>query len=200
VPGVLPSVIPYRVAPGRLAVSRAIGDAEAKLNKFNGKAKVVIAKPDIYTLRVEDDLDFVVLCSDGVFDKMSNQEVTNVVWKSIKTDESLHLDCEKAVKNIIKISLDKRSTDNITAVVIAFNNKIPKDMEIKERTSRNMNLTLKSHKKLVNVKNKNPSSRVLTNQGARKVPLKFVKKKNVVLPEIASSLIKGITSPYFKPY
>lgn len=199
-PGVLPSVIPYRVVPGRLAVSRAIGDVEAKLNKFNGKSKVVIAKPDIYKLTVEDNLDFLVLCSDGVFDKLSNQEVTNTVWKSLRASESLHSQCEKAVKNIIQISLDKRSTDNITAVVILFSDKISKEIEIKEQTLRNMNLTLRSHKKLLNVKHKNPFSRVLTNQGVRKGPLKFIKKKDVMLPEIASPSIRRIASTYCNPY
>ena len=36
---------PVRVFPGRLSVSRAFGNIEAKLPHFNGKPNVLIATP-----------------------------------------------------------------------------------------------------------------------------------------------------------
>lgn len=41
---------PHRVLPGRLAVSRTMGDAEAKLPKYGGLPNVISAEPDIFTL------------------------------------------------------------------------------------------------------------------------------------------------------
>ena len=38
---------PHRVLPGRLSVSRAIGDAHAKLKELGGNPLVVIPTPDI---------------------------------------------------------------------------------------------------------------------------------------------------------
>lgn len=38
---------PHRVLPGRLSVSRALGDAHAKLTQLGGNPKIVIATPDI---------------------------------------------------------------------------------------------------------------------------------------------------------
>jgi serine/threonine protein phosphatase PrpC len=38
---------PHRVLPGRLSVSRAIGDAHAKLKPLGGNPHVVIATPEI---------------------------------------------------------------------------------------------------------------------------------------------------------
>ena len=38
---------PYRVFPGKLSVSRTIGDADAKLTKFGGNPNCVICHPDI---------------------------------------------------------------------------------------------------------------------------------------------------------
>lgn len=38
---------PHRVIPGRLSVSRAIGDAHAKLKKLNGNPNVIISEPEI---------------------------------------------------------------------------------------------------------------------------------------------------------
>ena len=38
---------PKRIFPGRLAVSRAFGDIEAKLKRFGGVEGVLIAEPEI---------------------------------------------------------------------------------------------------------------------------------------------------------
>jgi len=43
---------PKRVFPGRLSVSRAFGDVDAKLEHFGGKQGVVIAEPDITIINV----------------------------------------------------------------------------------------------------------------------------------------------------
>ena len=38
---------PHRVFPGRLSVSRTIGDIEAKRVLYDGNPKVVIPEPDV---------------------------------------------------------------------------------------------------------------------------------------------------------
>ena len=63
---------PLRVLPGRLSVSRTFGDMEAKLAKFGGNPKVVIAEPEIKSFKITKDHDFIVLGCDGIFDKMNN--------------------------------------------------------------------------------------------------------------------------------
>ena len=62
--------------PGRLSVSRTFGDIEAKLEKFGGKAGVIIAQPEISSFSLEDNVhDFIVLGCDGIFDRLSNLQV-----------------------------------------------------------------------------------------------------------------------------
>lgn len=39
---------PCRVLPGRLSVSRTIGDLEAKDEKYGGNRNVVVAEPEIH--------------------------------------------------------------------------------------------------------------------------------------------------------
>jgi protein phosphatase 2C family protein 2/3 len=56
-------------------VSRTIGDKEAKLVKYGGNPKVVIPDPDIIHIKISDSHDFIVLASDGIFDKISSEEV-----------------------------------------------------------------------------------------------------------------------------
>jgi serine/threonine protein phosphatase PrpC len=65
---------PLRVLPGRLSVSRTFGDAEAKIEKFGGNSKVVIATPEIKQFKISSEHDFVVLGCDGIFDKLSNED------------------------------------------------------------------------------------------------------------------------------
>ena len=45
---------PHRVLPGRLAVSRTFGDAEAKLTKYGGMPNVISAEPDIFSFNITD--------------------------------------------------------------------------------------------------------------------------------------------------
>lgn len=63
---------PMRVNPGRLAVSRTLGDIEAKLAKYGGKPNVISAEPETGSFKLENDMDFLVLACDGIFDKLTN--------------------------------------------------------------------------------------------------------------------------------
>lgn len=64
---------PLRVFPGRLSVSRTIGDLEAKVEETGGNPNVVIAEASTKVIDVTDDTDFIVLGCDGIFDKMTNK-------------------------------------------------------------------------------------------------------------------------------
>ena len=56
---------PFRALPGRLSVSRTIGDAEGKIPILGGNPNVIICKPDIYKFNILDnDIDFFVLGCD----------------------------------------------------------------------------------------------------------------------------------------
>ena len=63
---------PHRVFPGRLSVSRTIGDIEAKDVRYGGNPNVVIAIPEIRAFKIKDNYDFIVIGCDGVFEKMQN--------------------------------------------------------------------------------------------------------------------------------
>lgn len=76
---------PHRVFPGRLSVSRAFGDIEAKLAKFEGNPKVLIAEPDVTAFRIRNNYDFIVLACDGIYDKLSNLDVIHLAWQSVHT-------------------------------------------------------------------------------------------------------------------
>lgn len=69
--------------PGRLSVSRTFGDIEAKMEKYGGNPEVVVAIPEILEFKITDDIDFIVLGCDGIFDKLSNEDTAECVWKTV---------------------------------------------------------------------------------------------------------------------
>ncbi len=75
---------PIRVLPGRLSVSRTFGDAHAKVENFGGNPKVVIATPEITSFKLNENIhDFIMVGCDGIFDRMSSEDVIQEVWKPI---------------------------------------------------------------------------------------------------------------------
>lgn len=82
---------PHRVAPGRLSVSRTFGDLEAKHPNFGGMAGVVICTPEVsqFDEQEMEQLDFLVLGCDGIFDKLTTQETVDVAWKAAQESASL---------------------------------------------------------------------------------------------------------------
>ena len=150
---------PYRVFPGRLSVSRTIGDIEAKSETFGGNPNVIIWEPDIFIYDLnKNDIDFFIMGCDGIFDQMSNQEVMECAWMILnnepnnnKENESennneesfeynfenvnIHEKCGLIVDFIIKSSMVRKSFDNVTCLMIAFNDFIPKEKDEKKLNS-----------------------------------------------------------------
>ena len=77
-----PFVGPYRVFPGRLSVCRTFGDCEAKVLHLGGIKGVVSCEPET---TIEEGganyLDYALIASDGVFDKMKNDYINQIVWE-----------------------------------------------------------------------------------------------------------------------
>lgn len=112
---------PLRVMPGKLSVSRAFGDIEAKSPLFNGNPNVVIAKPDIKYFDINSNYDFIVIGCDGIFENMKNKELIEIIWKnSDKQTTDIHNKCGILVESVVKECIKKKFTDNLTVVLISF--------------------------------------------------------------------------------
>lgn len=102
-----PYIGPFRVFPGKLSVTRTFGDIEAKYSEFGGKEGVVVSEPDITEIKNGgQDLDFIIIGSDGIFDKLENDTLGKISWKIIhdyETDQkvSLHQICGKIADEIL---------------------------------------------------------------------------------------------------
>ncbi|KAG4960777.1 hypothetical protein AAZX31_13G257000 [Glycine max] len=89
---------------GRLAVSRAFGDKSLK--------KHLSSEPFVTVENIGDDAEFVILASDGLWKVMSNQEAANCI-KNIK-------DARSSAKRLTEEAVNRKSTDDISCIVVKF--------------------------------------------------------------------------------
>jgi protein phosphatase 2C family protein 2/3 len=101
---------------------------EAKLVSKGGNPNVLIADPEIKSFRIKPVYDFIIIACDGVYDKLSSKDVIKKVWNSSRSKKlkNIHEALGKSVENILIESMVKKSHDNITAVIIGFENMIKK--------------------------------------------------------------------------
>ncbi|KAI5650448.1 hypothetical protein M9H77_36453 [Catharanthus roseus] len=90
---------------GVLAVSRAFGD---KLLK-----PYVVAEPEIQEEEI-DGVDFIIIASDGLWNVLSNKDAVALVQDI--------MDAEAASRKLIEEAYLRGSSDNITCVVVRFEN------------------------------------------------------------------------------
>ncbi|KAI3457438.1 hypothetical protein Pfo_014101 [Paulownia fortunei] len=89
---------------GQLAVARAFGDKTLKEH--------LSSEPDVAVEVIDDEIEFIILASDGIWKVMSNQEAVNCI-RHIK-------DARKAAKHLNEEALARNSTDDISCVVVRF--------------------------------------------------------------------------------
>ena len=175
---------PYRVNPGKLSVSRTIGDAKAKLETLGGLPHVIIPEPDIYVFDYyKDNIDYFILGCDGIFDRLKSFEIikcANTILDKNKEllkngykfnhcfnssyDKRINMSttCGNIVDLVLRAAMLRKSYDNVTCIMVAFkdllvgNNNIENSKEINESESSNLN------EKEKNIKNNN-SNYVLLN-------------------------------------
>lgn len=85
---------------GVLSVSRSIGDAHLK--------NWVLAEPETKTLEMTPDMEFLILASDGLWDKVGNQEVVDTVIRLCSVGQKLALGGDNCKENTSPPSLKQR--------------------------------------------------------------------------------------------
>ncbi len=109
---------PYRIfAPGEdypgLAMSRSIGDLE-------GKNFGVIAEPGIIEYNIDDNSKYIVLCSDGVWEFLSNERVKETGKLFYLSNNPNDFVEELLKQSIIEWEGNDSVIDDITAIVLYF--------------------------------------------------------------------------------
>jgi serine/threonine protein phosphatase PrpC len=89
---------------GVLTVTRSFGDHAMK--------NLVLARPFISSVRLEPQHDILLMACDGVWDVMSDQEALDFVRQAIARN------VEDPAQALVKLCIEKGTTDNLTALVI----------------------------------------------------------------------------------
>uniref|UniRef100_A0A0D6R9I8 protein-serine/threonine phosphatase n=1 Tax=Araucaria cunninghamii TaxID=56994 RepID=A0A0D6R9I8_ARACU len=103
---------------GLLALSRAFGDAYLK-NWSDGRVDGaeggygLIAEPDVTVETITSDDDFVVLATDGLWEKIENQEVIDICLST-----GLKKSLEDVAKELVKVAQNRGTTDDISVIVV----------------------------------------------------------------------------------
>lgn len=107
---------------GSLNLARAIGDMEFKQNKFlPAEKQIVTAHPDINTVDLCDDDEFLALACDGIWDCMSSQQLVDYVHEQLKTESKLSAVCEKVFDRCLAPSTaGGEGCDNMTMILVQF--------------------------------------------------------------------------------
>ncbi|XP_016550392.1 probable protein phosphatase 2C 60 isoform X2 [Capsicum annuum] len=106
---------------GSLNMSRAIGDMELKQNKsLPAEKQIVTANPDICTVELCNDDDFLVLACDGIWDCMSSQELVDFVGKQLKDESRLSAICETVMDKCLAPATGGEGCDNMTMILVQF--------------------------------------------------------------------------------
>ena len=103
----------------------------------------VIPTPDIKSFKIRNNYDFIILGCDGVFEKLDNKQVINAAWDASAADYdndevinrnidpsilknrghvSIHQKAGLVVDKVLHECVLAKTLDNITAVMIAFEN------------------------------------------------------------------------------
>lgn len=93
---------------GSLAVSRGIGDRHLK--------QWVTAEPETRMLPIESDMEFLILASDGLWDKVSNQEAVDIARTFVVGVSKV--DGVAACKKLAALAASQGSSDDISVMLV----------------------------------------------------------------------------------
>lgn len=114
---------------GRLAITRAFGDFECKdievQNKETGELEIknfIISVPEVREIQIDPREDeFIVLASDGLFDRYSSQEVVDSVSQKLSKFQSYEKNPQKVAMQLLEETFSKGiGSDNVTILVATF--------------------------------------------------------------------------------
>ena len=120
------NIVGFRIN-GMINLTRAIGDLKFKSN-YNLKRheQSVIALPEITKIQDTEDIEFIIMGCDGVWDCVKRQLVCDFVDKQIRENP------DKDLSEILKVIFDRcvspvwgvvLGTDNMSCIIIQFLNK-----------------------------------------------------------------------------
>jgi serine/threonine protein phosphatase PrpC len=76
----------------------------------------LVALPDTSHIYVEEDMEFIILASDGLWDSFKSADAVQFIRKKLRE----HADAQHATEEIAKEALMRNGQDNVSVIVIDF--------------------------------------------------------------------------------
>eukprot|EP00045_Choanoeca_perplexa_P010008 m.100033 g.100033 ORF g.100033 m.100033 type:complete len:475 (+) comp15114_c0_seq4:121-1545(+) len=99
-----------------LGVARAFGDHLFKDPGLPPDERMVSCIPDVTVLPRDEELEFVVLACDGVFDVLSSETTVKILREQLLQQPTISKVCQTVVDD----ALHRNSTDNITCMLVTL--------------------------------------------------------------------------------
>lgn len=88
-----------------------------------------MALPDVSNFKLRENVhDFILIASDGIFDRLSTEEVVKAIYdmnnKPVSSKHATNVNelCGESVDRVLRLAMQKESYDNLSVVLIAFKN------------------------------------------------------------------------------
>ena len=124
---------------GNLNLTRGFGDLEYKQNKnLKPEEQMITANPDIKVVDFTNDMDFVIIGCDGIWDCLKNQEACDFVKERLKKNPDIKISkiIEEMLDSIVAKDLYNETgvgCDNMTCIVIVFKKNGEKETKKEEK-------------------------------------------------------------------
>ncbi|KAL8215193.1 hypothetical protein R6Q57_004642 [Mikania cordata] len=93
---------------GSLAVSRGIGDRDLK--------QWITAEPETKIFKIKHEFEFLIMASDGLWEKVSNQEAVDLARPFCTSTDKLEV--ISACKKLVELSVSRGSRDDTSVMII----------------------------------------------------------------------------------
>uniref|UniRef100_A0A6A7FYF4 protein-serine/threonine phosphatase n=2 Tax=Hirondellea gigas TaxID=1518452 RepID=A0A6A7FYF4_9CRUS len=113
---------------GGLNLSRAFGDHGYKQNtNITAAEQMISPMPDVQTLQLTQEDDFVIIACDGIWNSLSSQQAVDFVNQQLKLtpDVPLSTICEQMFEECLAPNVfgDGTGCDNMTCIIFSFKDK-----------------------------------------------------------------------------
>lgn len=88
---------------------------------------MITSEPEIKHFKISRSHDFIVLGSDGLYDKLTNSDIVSEVWQNAlketnSTSFNEHRITLSCAQRVCKHSMNLKNMDNVSGIVICFQN------------------------------------------------------------------------------
>lgn len=92
---------------GNLNLTRSLGDLKHKNREhLKPEEQAITAYPDTYEFELSEDVDFILMGCDGIWEKKSNEEAVAWVYEQLaKQEEQGKVDLQKIVEDLLNENL-----------------------------------------------------------------------------------------------